>query len=149
MLAPRPAQKNIYLRAVDIWIVLVVSSFLVGNLRAYLLFSLLGDYASHLVSVCLQTAIVITASFFLVKQYGSDHSPKIFFYIGLGWMLATFFSDFIIAHFILRTPWQIILPDYNIVAGRIWELVLLAELLSPVVLRSILIKKISGPDDEQ
>ena len=34
-------------------------------------------------------------------------------------------------HYIMGVPWEILLADYNVAKGRIWPLVLAADLLAP------------------
>ena len=41
--------------------------------------------------------------------------------------------EFLGGHFIFGKPWQELLADYNLFAGRIWVMVLIVTLMTPIV----------------
>jgi hypothetical protein len=54
--------------------------------------------------------------------------------LGLGWTGLTVAFEFLFGHYVVGHPWSRLLADYNVMAGRIWTLVLLTSLLAPVIL---------------
>ena len=53
--------------------------------------------------------------------------------IGITWVLLTVAFEFLGGHFLFGRPWKLLLADYNILAGRIWVMVLVVSLVTPVV----------------
>lgn len=41
--------------------------------------------------------------------------------------------EFLGGHFLFGRPWALLLADYNLLAGRIWVMVLIVSLITPVV----------------
>ena len=46
--------------------------------------------------------------------------------IGVMWLAMTLAFEFLAGHYFFRTPWATLLADYNLLAGRLWILVLVA-----------------------
>ena len=53
--------------------------------------------------------------------------------IGFGWVTLTLAFEFLGGHFLFGKSWTELAVDYNVLAGRIWVLVLIVTLLAPVV----------------
>jgi hypothetical protein len=53
--------------------------------------------------------------------------------IGVTWVALTLAFEFLGGHFIFGRPWQELLGDYNLFAGRIWVMVLIVTLMTPVI----------------
>ncbi len=51
--------------------------------------------------------------------------------IGVMWLSMTIISEFVLGHYLFKQAWSVLLHDYNIFAGRLWSLVLLAILFLP------------------
>ncbi|MEQ1759383.1 MAG: hypothetical protein ABL986_13765 [Vicinamibacterales bacterium] len=43
--------------------------------------------------------------------------------------------EFLGGHYLFKQPWERLLADYNLSAGRIWVVVLIATLLAPLLTR--------------
>ena len=54
--------------------------------------------------------------------------------LGVAWTVLTVAFEFLFGHFVMGHPWSRLLHDYNLLAGRVWLLVLLTTLLAPVLL---------------
>jgi hypothetical protein len=53
--------------------------------------------------------------------------------IGVLWVVLTLVFEFLGGHFLFGKPWQELLADYNILAGRIWVMVLIVTLMTPII----------------
>jgi hypothetical protein len=57
--------------------------------------------------------------------------------IGFLWLALTVAFEFIFGHYVMHHPWSALLHEYNILAGRLWILVLLAVTFLPLVVFKI------------
>ena len=53
--------------------------------------------------------------------------------IGLVWLGMTVVFEFLFGHYVAKRSWRELLHDYNIVAGRVWLVVLLWITIAPYV----------------
>lgn len=53
--------------------------------------------------------------------------------IGVLWLLLTLAFEFLAGHFVFGRPWSELLSEYNLLAGRIWIMVLVVTLMTPIV----------------
>lgn len=53
-------------------------------------------------------------------------------------MILTILFEFVFGHYVIKNPWQKLLADYNILKGRLWSLLLLTELISPLLIGLLL-----------
>lgn len=53
--------------------------------------------------------------------------------VGVGWVALTLAFEFLGGHFLFGKSWTELTVDYNLLAGRIWVLVLVVTLLAPVI----------------
>ncbi len=61
--------------------------------------------------------------------------------IGILWTVMTVCFEFGFFHFVAAVPWEKLLADYNILAGRLWLLVLLTTLFGPPTIGAILSRR--------
>ena len=57
--------------------------------------------------------------------------------IGLVWFLLTVAFEFTFGHYVAHHSWGKLFQDYNLLAGRLWVLVLLAVALLPIIVFKI------------
>jgi hypothetical protein len=55
--------------------------------------------------------------------------------VGAVWTALTLMFEFGFGHYLLGTPWQELLADYDLTQDRIWILVPIATLVAPAVVR--------------
>lgn len=55
--------------------------------------------------------------------------------VGQLWLWLTLAFEFLFGHYVMGHPWQRLLHDYNLKAGRLWPLIPLWLAVGPVVLR--------------
>lgn len=53
--------------------------------------------------------------------------------IGVVWLALTLAFEFLAGHFIFGRAWSELLGEYNLLAGKVWLMVLVVTLMTPVV----------------
>jgi apolipoprotein N-acyltransferase len=53
--------------------------------------------------------------------------------LGLTWLVLTVAFEFLFGHFVMGHPWERLFHDYNLLAGRVWVLVLLWIAAAPLI----------------
>jgi len=122
----------VILRGVLVWCVLMGTAVLNGTFRVALLNPRLGEPTGHIVSSLMLSLFILLLAWVLVPWVGPSSSAEALAVGGL-WLLLTLAFEFGFGHFVAHKPWSELLADYNIAAGRVWVLVLLATFLAPLV----------------
>ena len=68
-----------------------------------------------------------------LKLRSNQHAAR----LGLTWRLLTVASEFLFGHLVVGNSWEALLGDYNLMAGRVWVLVLIWIAVAPIVLHRI------------
>jgi hypothetical protein len=53
--------------------------------------------------------------------------------IGLTWLVLTVAFEFLFGHFVMGNPWESLFHDYNLIAGRVWVIVLIWIAAAPSI----------------
>jgi hypothetical protein len=86
---------------------------------------------SHVVSTLMLMIVVLTCSSVLVNRFLKDYVNRDLFITGFMWITLSVSFEFLVGHYVLDQPWAALVHDYNLFAGRVWILVLTAELIGP------------------
>lgn len=93
---------------------------------------LLGDLAAHQLSTA--TAILLFGLYvgWLSRRWplSSSHEAVT---VGLLWLALTMAFEFLFGHYVMGNRWERLLYDYNLLAGRVWVLVLVWIAVAPFV----------------
>lgn len=119
------------LKAILVWLVIMVGAIVNGALREGLITPRTGPQWSHVISTVLLSALIAVVTW-LFSGWIDFRSSGEALRVGLIWLVLTLAFEFLAGHFLFGTPWKAILADYNLARGRIWPLVLLSVLLAPV-----------------
>jgi hypothetical protein len=120
------------LRALVIWLLLLVVAVCNGAFREFVLVPRLGPGVAHVVSTlilcaCIGTVVYFVIPWILPRSAGDAVS------IGAGWLLLTLAFEFGFGRLRGRS-WVDLLADYDVLHGRIWLLVLIVTLLAPLIM---------------
>jgi hypothetical protein len=99
--------------------------------------NLYGSYVNELQAhqISSFTAMVLFALYFWVlNKKWNITSPNQAFLIGFNWLILTVIFEFLFGHYVMDHPWDRLLHDYDISAGRLWSLVLLWNFIGPYVI---------------
>ncbi len=119
-------------RAGVIWFGIMLLAILNGAARDILLVPRLGDVVARAAS-CVTLAGVILLVAWLSLRWIDPMSIGDAWTIGVVWLAMTLAFEFLAGHFLFRTPWPTLLADYNLLAGRLWILVLAATVTAPAI----------------
>ncbi len=88
------------------------------------------ELAAHQISCLTGIFLFFIYTFFLFGRWPLEN-PRQAFLVGLLWLLLTIAFEFIFGHYIANQPWSKLVHDYNILAGRLWSVVLIAVACMP------------------
>ena len=130
----------IFLYAVGIWFIFLVAAILNGAFRNSKLVPIIGQYAGHVVSTIILVSVILLITFVFLKIINIEYTNTDLLLIGTFWVVLTMIFEFVFGHYVMKTPWQVLITDYNIFKGRVWLLVLVAEFIAPILFGSRLSK---------
>ena len=119
-------------RAVLIWCEILALAIANGAAREALLVPRFGDTIAPLISTIVLSMLVVVAGSLAMPWIGPGSAGDAWAIGGL-WVALTLGFEFLAGHFIFGKPWKQLLADYNLAAGRIWLLVLVVTLVTPIV----------------
>ena len=95
-----------------------------GILREYWYQRFLPELPSHQLSTA-SFIILFGIYVWFILKWLKLNSTKEALRLGLTWFALTVAFEFLFGHFVMGHPWATLLSDYNLLAGRLWLLVLL------------------------
>ena len=119
-------------RAAAVWLAIMLLAILNGAARDILLLPRLGDLIARAAS-CVTLACVILLVARVSLPWIDPLSIGDAWTIGVMWLSMTLAFEFLAGHYLFRTPWPTLLADYNLLAGRLWIVVLAATLVGPAL----------------
>jgi len=119
-------------RAGRYWLLLLGIMFANGVVRVGLLQPRLGEEAARQAASLFGAAIVIAFSGWFVHRTAMT-SPGRLLAVGGLWLALTVTFEFGMGRFVSGASWEALLADYDLRAGRLWPLVLVAVLVGPWV----------------
>jgi hypothetical protein len=123
--------KKPYLVALAVWPLFLVTAVTLGMLREGIITPAIGEQSAHVTGTLLFIAAMLAIMRLFVRQIKDSVRPRDLWFIGLIWTLMTICFEFGFFHFVAGVPWARLLADYNLLAGRLWLLVLLTTLCGP------------------
>ncbi|WP_353118300.1 hypothetical protein [Nitratidesulfovibrio sp.] len=113
------------------WCALCAAAIANGALREAWLAPRLGPGTAHVVSTLLLCAAVGLAALHYARRQGAAQGTRGMWTTGLFWAGLTVAFELLFGHYVAGHPWQRLLADYDITAGRVWVLVPVALALGP------------------
>jgi hypothetical protein len=117
-------------RAAAVWFAIMLIAILNGAARDILLVPRLGYPAARALS-CLTLAALIVLVTWVSLRWIHPSSLGDAWTIGVMWVAMTLTFEFVAGHYLFHTEWSTLLADYNLFAGRLWILVLVATTIAP------------------
>jgi hypothetical protein len=118
--------------AILIWFGLLTLAILNGGFREGVLVPRFGRGVSQAVSTIILSVLILLAGWISIPWIG-PRTLQDAWTIGILWATFTLAFEFLAGHFIFGKPWSELLADYNLLAGRIWIMVLIITLITPIV----------------
>lgn len=104
-----------------------------GILRELLFRRFLPELAAHQLSAA-SFVVFFGLYVWLIMKWLRLPSGRQALRLGLTWLLLTVAFEFLFGHFVMGQSWQALFNDYNLLAGRVWVLVLLWIAAAPIFL---------------
>jgi hypothetical protein len=121
-----------FVRAIVIWFAILAVAFLNGGVREAWLIPLYGDTAGRAVSTAALCLAILAVCWFSIHWIGPvTRSDAI--QVGAVWLVLTLAFEFLGGHYLFGDPWEQLLADYNLAAGRLWVFVLVTTFLAPLL----------------
>jgi hypothetical protein len=115
------------------WVVGIPLAIINATIRNYLVLPYTGELLAHQIS-SITMIIIFAAYFWALNRKWSMASQQQALTIGGIWLGLTIVFEFLFGHYIMGNTWTRLLADYNILAGRLWSLVLLWTFIGPYVI---------------
>ena len=120
-------------RALAVWFVLLVLASANGALRQGVIIPAAGDAAGRAISTLLLSAIILVLTWLTITWIAPRSAGEAWAVAAL-WVVLTLAFEFLGGHYLFGQSWPQLFEDYNLAAGRIWILALLATAVSPWVM---------------
>lgn len=121
-------------RATLIWLLFLVIAIGAAGLREALLTPRVGEPAAHVMGTALVVAALALVIGLTIPWVVPSLQSHDLLLVGVLWTGLTVLFEFGFGRFVMGHSWSRLLHDYNLLAGRVWILVLLTTLLGPLVL---------------
>ena len=112
------------------WIPMVFIAIANGAVRQLGYGKLLNELPAHQLS-CLTGIALFFIYTWCLSLYWPLESSKQALTIGLLWLALTVAFEFLFMHYGAKVSWDKLFHDYNVLAGRLWVVVLISVLLLP------------------
>ncbi len=118
------------LRALVVWLGILVLASVNGALRDLVLAPRLGDTLARAASTVILCGIVLLVTWWTIAWIG-PRSRSEALAIGAVWVACTLGFEFLAGHYLFRKSWAELGADYDLRRGRIWIAVLVATFAAP------------------
>jgi hypothetical protein len=114
------------------WLGMTVIGIVNGTLRVAGYGKYMDELRAHQLSTV--TGIILFGLFvWVLNRRWPIQSAQQAIIIGLIWLALTVAFEFLFGHYVVGHPWSRLFHDYNILAGRVWLLVLIWITVAPYV----------------
>lgn len=122
--------SSVWLKAVVVWLVLLVLAILNGGLREQVLVPALGRSSGYIVSGAALSLSIFLVALFVAPWY-KRLAQRGWLLLGLFWLLLTVVFEFGFGLYVQHQSWDELLDAYTFREGNIWPVVLVATFISP------------------
>lgn len=106
-----------------------------GSIRQAFLLEPFGELRAHQLSTATGIALFGLYIAWLMRRWHPVTRQEAIS-IGLTWLVLTVLFEFGMGRFLLHKEWSVLLADYDLLAGRVWPLILVWVAIAPTLLRS-------------
>jgi hypothetical protein len=115
-----------------LWIPMILVAIANAALREGVLKTFADELLAHQLSTA--TGIVFFGVYlWIVFRVWPVESPLEAVQVGTCWLLMTVAFEFLFARFVVGHSWEVLLADYNLLAGRVWIFVPVWLAIAPYV----------------
>mgnify|MGYP001085234217 CR=1 FL=1 len=122
----------LFIRYLLAWMPMIAIGILNGVLREVAYGKHLSELRAHQTSTLTGVALFGIYIWGVTQQWPLESAEQAIA-IGFAWLVLTVIFEFSFGHFVAKLPWSRLLHDYNLLAGRIWLVVLIWIAAAPYV----------------
>lgn len=130
-------------RALAVWIILILAEILHGILRAVLLVPHVGEFRSNQIGVFTGSLIILAIALLTVRWIGASRQSQLLG-VGLMWMALTVSFEILFGRFVVGASWERLASDYNVLQGGLMPFGLAVLVLSPWIAARL--RRVAGPN---
>ena len=119
-------------RAVIAWGVILGGAIVNGMFREAVILPRTGRAVAHAISTVFLCLLIVGIGW-LATAWIAPRSIQDAWLVGTAWLVLTLVFEFGAGHFVFGRTWQELLAEYNLLAGRIWIMVLIVTLMTPII----------------
>lgn len=124
-------KTDMYLvRALIIWMVIIVAESIHGTLRELFLVPLVGDFTARRLAFFVGLLLIFLMTCFFIRWIDAP-SMKSLFLVGLIWMILTAGFEFGLGLFVMNYSWERMFEDYDLSRGGLMGFGLLFMVFAP------------------
>ena len=112
------------------WFVMLVVAVVNGAARDLTYGRSMGELAAHQLSTLIGCTLLGIVMWFFVRLHPLSSAGQAW-RLGLLWMSLTVAFEFLFFHYVGGRSWVELLGDYNVLAGRVWVVVLAWVAIAP------------------
>ena len=120
------------LRAVAVWLVVIVAETVHGILRGILLVPLVGDLPARQIGVPIGSLLVVAVAYLFIRWIAARTTLQLLG-VGLLWVALTVLFEIGLGRLVLGLPWERIAEDYDPARGGFLAFGLLVMAVSPLL----------------
>ncbi len=125
--------RRTLLAALGVWLMLLGFAFINALFRERVLEPNLGAEPAHILATTTLAGAILVAAILWIGTSPRNYAWRELLTIGLLWFCLTVVFEFSVGRFVLGRSWAEFLADYDLTRGRLFLLVLLAELAGPPI----------------
>lgn len=126
------ATSKVFLRAIVVWIVIILAETVHGIARIQILEPSVGEFRARQMAVFSGAAIIFLVTRSLIRWIGAN-GPFALVAIGLCWVVLTIAFELLIGRFVFGFSWQRIAAEYDITSGSLMPLGLVFLVFCPLL----------------
>jgi len=118
-------------RVLAVWLVILLLANLNGAVRELWIIPQIGELSGRALSTLILCGLVFLLTWRTmawIRPVSAGEALE----VGVLWLLLTLAFEFLVGHYVFGTPWTTLLEDYDVTRGRIWPLVLVFVVVSPI-----------------
>lgn len=120
------------LRALAVWLVLMVAESVHGTLRMLLLAPFVGDFKARQISVFTGSLLILAVTYLFVRWIRAETTARLLV-VGLVWLALTVLFEVVLGRFVMGYSWDRLASDYDLARGGLMPFGLVMLTLSPLV----------------
>jgi hypothetical protein len=125
--------KNMILvRAIAVWLLLIVAEILHGIVRGLVLVPRVGEFRSSQIGVFTGSIIILVLTWLFIRWIGAFR-PAQLVAVGVLWLCLTLAFEFLFGHFVVGASWERLAADYNLLEGGVLPIGMAVLTLAPLI----------------